>query len=194
MTFTPKAWLNLPHLDTPLDAAALTDIEQRLYDAASGADLWPAMEVWRDTDQSIPNNTLTDLAWEEGAANGPLAATYWTLSAPGLITFQVPGMYSVALSLDFASNSTGYRFASIRKNGFDGNQAAGSSTQNAVNGDRTRLHIASHLKIQTVGLQVKVQVLQNSGGALAVTSAFDGTSFSPTLMVARIGPAYDRLI
>ena len=115
------------------------------------------------------------------------------VSSPTLITFKRAGVYAVALSVDFASNATGYRFAQIFKVNYDGSVSAGSSSQNAVTGDKTRMHVATHLKVDTAGQQIKAQVLQNSGGALNLTCDFDTIGFAPDLMVALIaGHPYDR--
>lgn len=155
----------------------------------------PAMEVWRNSGQTIPNNTITDITWHEGQSNGERAQGLWRVAAPTLITFRETGMYLVTLSLDFASNATGIRYANVFKSNWDGNVAASAVSMAAVNGATTRMQVHTHLKVdnQIVGESIKCQVLQTSGGSLDITSDFDTVGFAPVLQVIRITDNYDRV-
>lgn len=168
-----------------------------------------AVEVWRDTNQTIPNGTTpTVIEWEEGAANSAFAATFWDPDDPTKISLRKAGMYSVALSLDWAGQTTptGRRYARIRKH-------YGSSTAGAVEippvtvpNIPTRTHLVTHVianwqpdEGDDLGngpgiRQISVEVLQTSGGNLDVLSQFDSEAFSPCLMIAYLGTPYDRLI
>lgn len=152
----------------------------------------PAMEVWRNTNQSIPDNVLTDVSWEEGNSNGERASGLWVLSSPTVITFRELGMYLVTASFTFASNSTGLRYANIFKTNWDGPAAAAAVSQQATNGQATRLQVHTHLKVngESATPAIKCQVLQNSGGALNLTSDFTTTGFAPAIQVIRIADAY----
>jgi hypothetical protein len=148
------------------------------------------MELWRDSAQSIANATITDVVWEAGASASDNAERIWTPSAPTLLTFHVPGIYSVAAHADWAANNTGFRYLAIVKANYDGNIANGVARQQAVQGDETQMGVAVHLKVNTPGQAIKVQVFQTSGGALNMLSQFDSTHFTPSIMVARIGSPY----
>lgn len=190
-SFAKKLWVNGEEsLSTPLGASGMNDLEDRVEEAIDGT----AMEVWRDSAQSIPNNTLTDIVWEAGAANGNYGLTYWDSAEPEMILFRETGMYSVILNLDFASNATGYRMASILKTNWDGVASAGMDAKSAINGIDTPLRIAIHLKVSSEAAEpkVKIQVRQTSGGALNVPSNFSAERFAPVLMIRKIGSEYDR--
>lgn len=195
--YVPKTYINFGtaedlNRNEQATADVIAQVNQNQADvelALSGI----AMEMWRDTSQSIPNNAVTDIIWEEGASNSALAESYWDQALPTLLTFKRTGMYSVALSVDFAANATGARWIGILKTNYDGVNSGGSVIQAAVgSGEKTQMHMTTHLKVTTIGQAIKAQVRQTSGGALAIPSAFDPTSFAPCIMVARIGDAYDR--
>lgn len=154
----------------------------------------PAMEVWRNTAQSIPNNTMTDITWEDGASNGERAQGLFVLASPTLVTFRETGMYLVTLSVDFASNATGRRYVNIFKTNWDGNVAAAAIEAPAASGVDTRLQVHTHLKVdgQIATPAIKAQVLQTSGGALNLPSNFNTTGFAPVLQVMRVSDYYDR--
>lgn len=170
----------------------LADLKARLERLENRRAGRPAMEVWRNTAQAITHNVITDVVWEEGSANSPEAQGLWVIGSPTLITFKQTGMYSVVLSIDFQSNVTGRRHAIIRKANYDGFQAAGAHNCNAVSGDETRIQVATHLKVDAVGCQIKAQVWQTSGVTLNLPSDFDDKGFAPCLQIMRWAPHYDR--
>ena len=154
-----------------------------------------AMEVWRITSQSIPNDTITDIVWEAGAANSELGTTFWDDSDPTLITFPLAGMYAVILHVAFDDNANGSRYASINKVGYDGDQSGGVAQFHTVErvGSFSQFQLTTHLKVTEPGQQIRANVHQASGGALDLVSEFDAWGFSPVLMIYRIGSHYDRV-
>lgn len=103
MTFTPKVWVNQPSTTTPLDAAGLVDMEQRVYNGVL------ADAALRFT----PGNLTTAYTLVLGGASS--AQLRGTLSANNVMT--ITGLTDAAeVSLVLVQDSTGSRTFSILVN------------------------------------------------------------------------------
>ena len=124
----------------------------------------PLLRVHRATLQSIANNTDTFFTFtiEDFDTDGCFTPSSDT------VTVQTTGVYYVSAGISWASNNTGYRAMYIMKNPssvsdyasiFAGSQVSAASASDA-------LLAASSVQTFTAGETIKVQVSQNSGGAL----------------------------
>lgn len=126
--------------------------------------------VFNDANISINNAAGTALTYnsEDYDSEG----MHSTSSNTGRIIFTKNGYYEVYAQNAFASNSTGYRQAFIRKNG---STVIAQDVKNAVNGEITTLFCYTEYAF-VVGDYIECIVFQNSGGALNITAA---TAYTP---------------
>lgn len=128
--------------------------------AAAGA--FSGARVIRTGVQSIANSSTTAITWQSEDYD---TDTYITVSAT---TFDPPtnGKYRVTVNISFASNATGVRRATIRKN----TTSLAGQTINAISGESARLNVS--LEIDALSTDTfDVQVFQTSGGNLDVEVA-----------------------
>ena len=110
--------------------------------------------------QSIPNNTGTTIVFnsetndDEGCYN----------TTNGVFTVPAGGTYQITARVIFASNATGYRYATVRRNG----GASKGLLFDACSSERAFLNISDSL-ICDAGDTLDISVIQTSGGALDVT-------------------------
>lgn len=130
-----------------------------------GADI--SARVTHNVDQSIPNGTVTTLAFNTESFDTD--AIHDTVTNNSRLTCKTAGVYAIFGGLRFASNATGRRFALILLNGIT-NIAVYSS--NADAGGQHQMTI-SHMYKLAVNDYLELQVLQTSGGALNVDTSSD---------------------
>jgi hypothetical protein len=127
----------------------------------------PHVAVHRATALSLPNNTVTDVTWDGTGEDT------WNMHGPSnleLITIPYDGVWSIEALASFGTSATGVRTAWIKKDegatdeliGRDVAPAVSASSATVLNVQSTRRFVA--------GDQIKLSVLQDSGGALNLTS------------------------
>ncbi len=134
--------------------------------------------VTRAASQSIPNNTATLISFtaEVIDAGGWIAVTSTTVTVPA---GAIPAGYTTIavdcrMDATFATNATGYRRASIMKNGA---QILGPVVD-AGSGQVTVV-IGSTITTAVAGDTFTLEVQQTSGGSLNVTGALTVVVFKP---------------
>lgn len=124
----------------------------------------PACRVFHNANQSIAVSAVSQILafnserYDTSTMHDPAANTK--------ITIPTAGLYLVTAGVEFASNATGYRQIELLVGGAT---FIGIDNRTAVNGDTTKLNIATVYKF-TAGQYIEVRALQNSGGALNVTN------------------------
>ena len=148
-----------------LDAAGnLTDSGKAPGDFAGAARA--ACRAYRDTAQSIPNDTETavTLPSEDYDANDMHDPT----TNPSRITIQSDGIYVVMAAIEFAADSAGTRIVSIKKNG----TAVLAKTEAApLSAGNTILQVAAMAALEDDDY-IEIYVTQDSGDALDVVAAW----------------------
>lgn len=158
----PKTWASGNVLTASDMNTYVRDNTLYLY-AQSG--LSPSCRVYNNAAISVEND-------------GPVALTFnterWdtddmhsTVSNTGRLTCATPGIYHVYGSIRFASNNTGNRFVSIRKNGSE--TWASNRVMAIQQGKVTMVSVATEVLLDT-GDYVELLAYQSSGGALNVES------------------------
>lgn len=113
--------------------------------------------------QSIPNNTDTltvfDTVLEDPYSGWSAGGNYYALPEPGLFAFQV--------QLAYAANGTGIRRVAINH---VGGGTIGAAVVNAATDNQGRCTAVGWYRGAT-GDQIEVATYQNSGGALALSTA-----------------------
>lgn len=132
--------------------------------------------VKRSTDQSIANNSSTDMTW--GAESYDDADFWEGVTNPSRLTIPT-GVTSARLSagVRFASNSSGYRQTYLTKNGSPSFDGRCMLTFDACGSSQADLSIVSPVLSVTGGDYFSCIVHQTSGGSLNVTAG-DFTYFS----------------
>ncbi|MDQ3730324.1 MAG: hypothetical protein M3355_12135 [Actinomycetota bacterium] len=169
--FVPKSWENAPSTATPLSAAALIDLETRLTTYVDAT-----CRLTRTVAQSIPNNTVTTLAWDSERED----SEGMHVAGSTDVVIVTPGLYMLNLQASFAANATSIRALYLYK----GTTVVELTNVDAASTGVTALTMSSTLRLVANDV-VTAKVLQNSGGALDVTKAAD---YSPEFQVVRLGP------
>ena len=132
-----------------------------------------AARMWRDTDQSIADDTETALVMSDELYD---AGHLWDPANLSRLTAQVKGFYVFGASVEWDTNTTGIRRISIRK---DGSLMLARHRGTAHN--TLEQAIATGVFMEA-GAYVQALVYQNSGGARDIISA----QGSPILWGARL--------
>lgn len=120
----------------------------------------PFVHLDRTTTQSIPDNAYTAISWNSEANDN---ANMW--SSGTNITVTKAGIYSITASVSWPNSTTGSRTARILRNG------------TAINSEKISPFNGSHwnnmqwIEPMAVGDVITVDVLQNTGAALNVSTA-----------------------
>jgi len=144
--------------------------------AIRAADRALAPRAYRTTDQAINNASATPIIWE-GEDSDPFG--FVTASAQS-IDVTVPGRYMAVGQVDFASNGTGVRSASIITSG---SVVVGAQRIGAYSGV-AHVNVTSVPFTVSASATVELWVEQNSSGALNVVAS---GSVSPGLGVYYLG-------
>ena len=148
-----------------------TDVFALAPNAAVGRTISPL--AYRATNQVINNASATPLVWEavDQDPHGFLTASVMTVT--------IPGRYVATAQVDYASNGTGVRSASIVADSV----AVGVSRVGAFTGV-AHVNVTSVPFTVSASAEVSVVVEQNSGGSLDVVAS---ASVSPGLSVYYLG-------
>jgi hypothetical protein len=134
-----------------------------------------APRAFRTTNQSINNASATPITWQ-----GVNADAYGTYSASATqLVARVPGRYVAVAQVDFASNATGLRSASVLVDG-----AVLGAQRVAAYAAVAQLNVATLPFTVGTSASVALWVEQSSGGALDVAAS---GSVTPGLGVYYLG-------
>lgn len=127
---------------------------------------------------TLADSTLTALSFDTERYD---TAALYSGGAPTRITIPTAGIYNIGSCIQYAFNTTGYRFNGIRLNGAN---FLAAQLQLPVTTAATGTDITLNVQWQfSVGDYVELMAFQNSGGGLDVTKAAD---FSPEFWATRI--------
>jgi len=136
----------------------------------------PSARVYHNAHQSIPNASLTALAFNSQRFDTD--GIHDTVTNNSRLTCKTAGKYQITVNLCFETNNTGERRVYLRVNG--ATYIAGS----VANAAATSHHFSvSTLYNMDVNDYVEVLVYQSSGGALNVLA---GGDYSPEFMMVRV--------
>lgn len=175
----PRTWLPGDLANPTLLNSNIKDLVT--YQKGTNTTGKPLGQFMNSADQSIANNTWTDLTWNTNAkAPSEGTAFHSILSATATVTIQTAGLYDVRAQLMWTANVTGRRGVRITKNGSTIVHHAINSSGTPPDGFtwtgnnfETGMEI-SMLTTLAPADTLKVQVWQNSGGALSVVcNVFD---------------------
>ena len=132
--------------------------------------------VYNNANQSIPNTTLTPLAWNVAVINDD---SMFSAANNTVLTCKTVGIYLIIAIVRFEQNATGYRRVLITKNSLPA--PISEVTQNAVNGFQTILNAIGLTSLE-VNDTVQVEVYQTSGEPLNVMP-----QYTPQFIAIKVG-------
>lgn len=122
----------------------------------------PAMfsQVWRSTNQTLADATLTAISFDSVIRDDPAC---WAVGTPTRLTIKLAGAYMITGQCSFNTSSTGRRLVLFYLNG-------GQINAQTTNGNSAAAtHVSSTtIKYLAVGDYVEMYGYQNSGGNLSV--------------------------
>jgi len=138
----------------------------------------PAMfsQVWRSTNQTLADATLTAISFDTVIRDDPAC---WAVGTPTRLTIKLAGAYMITGQCSFNTSATGRRVVGILLNGAtyinyqttNGNSAAATHVSTTV------------IRYLAVGDYLEMMGYQNSGGNLSVLTSDN----SPMFGIAWIG-------
>lgn len=141
----------------------------------------PSARLIRTTNQTIANGTPEMISFSASAF--PDLWSMWNPATPTRLTAQIPGKYLAQATVQFAANATGHRGALIQATA--GGTTGRVQVPAVIGGTPTWLNVSTAVMTMVVGDYVELEVVQTSGGPLAVTSTSEA---SPTLSLVYLGP------
>lgn len=138
----------------------------------------PAVRAFHSTTQSIPANTLTDVALDSEAFD--TASMHDTGANNSRLTAPVSGLYSITAAAAWFVNPTGFRTAQIWRN----DQTILLSDD--VHPDQDTDHVLATLAPLSAGDYVELRVSQTSGGPLNLATGPQGET--PVLAMHWVAP------
>lgn len=167
---------------TAYNSARLGGVSAPLYLLASDASAayrplsFTGARVHRAANQSIPNGTLTAVTFD---TEGFDKAGFWTPGDPNNLVVPAgkSGHYIVTAQARFASNTTGFRYVSLRH---EGSEIAQVRIPPATGSD-TAIMVGELSGLAAVGSKFDLVVFQDSGAALnligGASSTFIGCTY-----------------
>lgn len=150
-----------------------TDTDRlQVYDGSAWSEIGinatslPRCSATRGTTQTIANNTgnvLVSWTSENYDVGGMFSPTSTTL---GTVPSGRGGIYLISATIQFNTNSTGYRALYVNVGG----STRVRHTSNAVSGNPTRLTVTT-IQEATAGQSITIGVFQNSGDPLDITAS-----------------------
>jgi len=122
------------------------------------------------TTQSINDSTTTTVVFSSDSATGYFDTLGEYDTSTGIFTAASAGYYAVTTGIDWASNATGRREALIYNSNLGGYQGVAKEDASGTFGNILQ---ASTLVYLGAGQTIKIDVWQNSGGALSVQAGED---------------------
>ena len=135
--------------------------------------------VSRTTNTPIPDVAWTSLPWENEVDDD---GGHWAAGAPTIVTAALPGLYSLKFSAVWAGSVAGnFRLCRLvrTRGGFDTIIASGGASNPGFPAGGVRMQAAADLRAQA-GDTFRVDVYQDSGGALDIAAATENAFFTIT--------------
>lgn len=132
--------------------------------------------VWRNANQSIPNNTTTKVQFTTEIHDA--GNLFELVSSSTRLTAPVAGWYTIIFSAAFAPNGTGRRFLAINRN----NATIIALTQGIGDATHEYRDVVATQYYLNAGDYVEAEVNQGSGGNLNLVTY---SEWSPVFMMAR---------
>ena len=132
----------------------------------------PFCRIYNTNTQSISNNLETLLNYNTAISN---VGGMYNINSPTRVTIKKAGIYLVNLTVDFATNSIGLRYASIKLN--NNNRISESSGMAVTEGGFGTPIKLTVLREFAINDYIEATVIQRSGGGLNVTGNIDRFSF-----------------
>lgn len=148
-----------------LSGTMITDAGNQILNLAQLPPRAARADVFRNTAQSVPNATFTDVIWNQEAADPH--AWHDNATNPERVTVDATGIYDVHLSVHWASNASGNRQLLLRVNGSTVRKSVVNPT---TGGFPTGQELSAHLSLAT-GDYLTAMAYQDSGGALDIDAA-----------------------
>lgn len=174
--------MTVPYTTPPTAVAgqplAASDWNTKIRDSLISIAQPPAAAVYRNTAQSIPNNTVTPISW---LGAGAQTDTFWVVGSPTRLTCPagLGGKYLAVATPIYDINATGARLSAIYKNGV--------LHHSPMNSGGHASWYTSHQVLAVVDLvpgdYVECDVFQTSGGALNIR----GEIYIIVMTLTRIG-------
>jgi hypothetical protein len=142
---------------------------------------FPTARVRRTANQTISNNTNTAITFTSETWDPLNLHT----GIDNFLTAPIPGVYLLTANVLFASNATGEREVSIEVNGSKFVAVAAQDGTTVADQFLT----ASTAYLLNQGDEVRMKVLQTSGGNLDVIASSSGPETSPEFSMTWIAPA-----
>lgn len=139
--------------------------------------LGDAVAAWRNSNQSVPNATQTDILFNVDLAD-PANMHDEVTPSPNFYAW-VPGFYMLTATVQFATSSAGYRQVTFVRS--DGTVFAAQQNWTPSASAPTVVNCAAGVYL-TAGQYVKVLAYQTSGGALNIES---GSQYAPTVSLVK---------
>lgn len=134
--------------------------------------------VYHNANQSITDATVTFLSFNN--ERWDTNSFHDNTTNNSRLTCPLAGKHLIVCTLEFASNATGFRQANFKLNN---TTYIGGLVCVSVTGAGTFVGITTIYNL-ALNDYIQVEVYQNSGGALNVTT---GANYSPEFMIVRIG-------
>lgn len=141
-----------------------------------------AARIYRTTNQSVTNSTLTALSPDTSDFDSGSPTTFWAVGTPTRLTAPQSGKYIVGCSILWDSSTTGNRSVYVVKNGVTGTRLAGEQMVSSASGV---LNLSTTLNLSS-GDYVEFYVNQNSGGSVNITATEQITQ----MWIALVGTIY----
>lgn len=134
----------------------------------------PIARLRQTSVQALANNTSVTMLFQVEDVDSDPAGTGGHSGSSDRWTCVYPGWYLLSGGIGFASNATGFRLASLKKNG--GVIPGGDVLLPAASGNITRLPARTELAYFSVGDYAQLAGYQNSGGSLNTSAGGDEQS------------------
>lgn len=172
--------------DLPEDREQLLELllRQIIIDIDADVAAAAAVKAARVTNSaaiSVPNATATVLTFDQERRDD--GSLHSTSSNTDRLTAPVAGWYQIAGNVEFATNATGFRTISVRKNG--GTTIIWVSQANAVSGTQTILQVGC-VAYLAANDYVSLYAYQSSGGALNVQKSDEYSPEFSMVLVRRV--------
>ncbi|NTG51394.1 hypothetical protein G6M04_28740 [Agrobacterium rhizogenes] len=115
---------------------------------------------------SVANDIFTSVQWSTAIQTNPYG---WSDSKPARLTVGKVGRYRLTVVIRYQANATGNRRIKVLRNGEELSSSV-SETGNAVDGAETVVSVYSRELALMTGDYIEVQIYQNSGRNLNVSS------------------------
>lgn len=148
----------------------------------------PVIQLRRRTNQSIPNNTITAIQWNEQVLIDTLFYSHSTGTNPDRIVPLLPGRYWVEFTVHYAANATGDRRAYV---GVNGSALAPVHRSINLSNAASTTRVGRIVECDGSSTTITALTLQSSGSSLDVVGASGiADTFQSFFSMHYIGPSF----